>query len=122
VDARFPCELVDDVEESDAAENKVSPLVTALYESTDKTSDDHDLINDNNPHDGRPWHAGSEEQVDEQKRRSDEPVDVSDVVDRTVGSCYLGVATGEFDCDGCEAQVGSHGDCESEDQYTSLML
>lgn len=102
--------------------SEVGPLVTVVDEGTDQTSDNHNLINHDDPKYSRPWHASSQKQVKEQQRRSDEPVDVTSIVDRTVVSCYLGVAAVELDCDWCKAQVGSHCDYKEPYQYMARVF
>lgn len=44
--------------------NEVTELVPADNESSHKTSDDHDLVNQDGPENRWPWHASSEEQVE----------------------------------------------------------
>ena len=75
--ASFPGELVDDVEQRSAAKRKVAPLVAGSDEGACETSDDHDLVNEDSEENGRPGHASGEEQVGEQKRSGDDPVDVA---------------------------------------------
>lgn len=75
--ASFPGKLVDDVEQSSATEGEVSPLVAGANESTSKTSDNHDLIDEDGEENRRPGHASSEQQVGEQKGSGNDPVDVA---------------------------------------------
>ena len=75
--ASFPNKLVDDVEQRGAAEGEIAPLVAGSDESAGKTSDDHDLVDEDSEENGRPGHAGGEKQVGEQKRSGDDPVDVA---------------------------------------------
>lgn len=77
--ASFPDKLVNDVEECSAAEGEVAPLVAGPDKSASKTSDDHDLVDQDGEEDGRPWHASGEKQIGEQKGSSDDPVDVADL-------------------------------------------
>lgn len=42
----------------------VSHLVTRLYESADKTGDDHDFVNQDGVEYCRPWHSSGQEQVE----------------------------------------------------------
>jgi hypothetical protein len=76
--ASFPGEHVDDVGERKAAEGEVAPLITGPDECANKTSDDHDPVNQDDVKDRWPGHAGSEKQVGEQQRSGDKPVDVAD--------------------------------------------
>lgn len=108
--AGLPDEHVEDVEESDAAKGEVSPLVGGRGECSDETGDDHDLVDENYEEGGGPWHPRGEEQVHEKQRGSDDPVDVSDVVDLTEVAANLGVAALELDGDGGPTQVGGHGE------------
>jgi hypothetical protein len=76
--ASFPGEDVDNIEECDAAKDEVAPLVAGPDKCADKAGDDHDPVDQNDVKDRRPGHTGSEEQVGEQQRSGDEPVDVAD--------------------------------------------
>lgn len=73
VGASFEDEHVKDVEEGNVAENEVWPLVAGRDDSTDKTGDDHDLVDENGVENRGPWHAGGQEQVHEEKRSGDDP-------------------------------------------------
>jgi hypothetical protein len=75
--AGFPGEHVEDVAQSDATESEVAPLVASPDERAGKTGDDHNPINQDDVEDRRPGHASGEEQVGEQERSSNEPVDVT---------------------------------------------
>jgi hypothetical protein len=79
VAARFPAEHVEDVEEGDAAEGEVAPLVAGADESAGETGDDHDFVDEDDEEDRGPGHAGGEEQVGEKQRGGDDPVNVSEV-------------------------------------------
>lgn len=72
---------VDNVEEGEHAEGPVTPLVGCAGKSTNQTGDDHDLISDDSDENGGPWDTGGQEEVEEQERRGDEPVDVANVED-----------------------------------------
>jgi hypothetical protein len=109
--ARLPRELVDDVGERNAAEDEETPLVAALHKGTNKTSDDHDLINDNGEQNGRPWHSRGKEEIQKKQGSRDEPINVAHVVDGTVPSANFWVArAGELDSDRSETEVGAHGE------------
>lgn len=90
--------------------DKVWPLVDALDESTNQTSDNHDFVDENNPENGRPWHTSSEQQVHEQKWCGDEPINVAGIEDGAVGATNDGVVAVELDTNGGEAKVGTHGE------------
>jgi hypothetical protein len=109
--ATLPDEDPDDVEESKAAEGEVTPLVGATDEGTDETSDNHDLIDENDEEDGRPGQSGGQHQVEKKERGSDEPIDVADIEDLTVDTANLShVGSLELNIDGGPAEVGSHGE------------
>ena len=76
--ASFPDKLVNDVEQCSAAESEVAPLVAGPDESASKTSNDHDLVDQDGEENGRPGHASGEKKVGEQKGSGDDPVDVAD--------------------------------------------
>lgn len=57
----------------------VAHLVARLYQSADETSHNHDFIEEDGVEDGRPWHAGSQEQIHEQQRSCNRPVPVNSV-------------------------------------------
>ena len=103
-------EHIDDETEGGAAEDEVSPLVARADESASQTGDDHDLVDKNDIHDSRPRHAGSEEQVHEQERGSDEPVDVAHIEDLTVETSNARVAALELDSNAGPAKVRCHGE------------
>jgi hypothetical protein len=100
-------------EKGENCEDEATPLVSACNESTNKTSDNCDLVNEDSPEDGGPWETGSQEQIHEKKlhrlaaaearRRmftywcGNEPIDVSDVEDLTVESCDDWIAASELD-------------------------
>lgn len=110
VETSLPGEHVDNVEESNAAKDEVWPLVDALDKSTHQTSDNHNFVDKNNPEDGRPWHTSSEQQVHEQQRRGDEPVNVSSIEDGAVSATNDWVIAVEFDLNRGEAEVRAHGE------------
>jgi len=66
-------EHVTDPKESNASKGEVTPLIGGPDESTDKTSDNHNLIDQDSPHDSGPWHASGEEEIEKEKRSGDEP-------------------------------------------------
>lgn len=122
VSAGLPDQLVDDVDECETAESEVSPLVPGLDKSSNETGDNHDLINNDGPHNGWPWHTSSEQEIGEKKRCGDEPIDVADVVDGTVVSTYDWVVAVVLDSNGSETEVGAHGEvgnCGNEDNRGS---
>lgn len=106
----LPDQDVEDVEQSGTAESKVSPFVAGRNEGSDETRDDHDLVDQDDEEGGGPGHSRGEEQVHEEERSGDDPIDVSNVVDFTVDTGDLGVTSQELDVDGCPAQVGGHGE------------
>jgi hypothetical protein len=110
VRARLPDQLVDDVDESKVAESEVSPLVLGGDECANKTGDNHDLIDDDGPQDARPWHSSGEHEVGQEQRGGDDPVDVANIVDRTVVSTNHWVVALELYFDGSETEVGAHGE------------
>lgn len=119
VDAGFPGELEDDVEEGDTTKDKEWPLVDALDESANQASHDHDFVDEDDPENGGPWHTGGKQQVHEKQRCSDEPVHVTSIVDGAVGTTNDWIAAAELDFDRREAEVGAHGEvgngCNKDD-------
>lgn len=95
--ASLPGEHVNDEEECNAAEGEVTPLVDSTDQGANKTSHDHDLIDEDHIHDGGPRHTSCEKKIHEQERGGDEPVDVANVEDLAVQSGNLRVAALEFD-------------------------
>jgi len=90
------------------AEDEVAPFVGRADESTNKSTDNHDLVNEHNPQDSRRGETSSQQQVQQQQRRRDEPINVTDIEDLTVQACDLGVAADELNGSWCPANVGSH--------------
>jgi hypothetical protein len=95
-------------EERNGTEGKETPLVGRLDESTDKTGDDHDLVDEDDVENGRAGQTAGEEQVGQKKRCGDEPVDVADIEDLAHQAADLGVGADKFNLDGSPSQVGSH--------------
>ena len=110
VAASLPSEHVEDVEEGGTSKDKVAPLVAAVDKGADQSSHDHDLVDENGPQNSRPGHAGGQEQVEEQQRSGDEPVNVADIEDVAVGATDDRVVAGKFNGDGSPSEVGAHGE------------
>jgi hypothetical protein len=98
---RLPDELVYNVEKCEASCNtsayigsngsdrkptkaEESPLVATLDKGANESSNNHDLVDDDDPQERGPRHASGEQQVEQKKGRCNEPVNVSHVVDRAV--------------------------------------
>lgn len=111
VTATLPDKDPDDVEESDAAEDEVSPLVGAANKGTNETSNNHDFVNEDDEEKSGPRHGSGQHQVEEKQRGGDEPIDVADIEDLTVDTANLSHARSlEFNIDRGPAEVGSHGE------------
>lgn len=114
--ACLPDENVKDVDERSATKGEVSPLVAGRDKGTNKTGNNHDLVDENHEESGWPWHASGEEEIHKKERSGDDPIDVSDVVDLTVDSANLGVVAQELDVDWGPSQVRAHGEvCNGSD-------
>lgn len=105
--------------EGNAAKGEVSPFVRGPDESTNESGYDHNLVDQDSPENGRPWHAGGEEEVHEEERSGDEPgtlarvekltqeivpINVADEVDLTVVTTFL-TATVKLDSNRSPADV-----------------
>ena len=111
VTATLPHEDPDNVEESNTAEDEVTPLVRAANEGADETSDNHDFVNEDDEQKSGPGDGSSQHQIEEKQRGSDEPIDVADIKDLTVHTADLRhVGSGKLDIDRGPAEVGSHGE------------
>lgn len=93
------------VDESGATKGKVTPLVDRDNKRTDETGDDHDLVKEDQGDDVRKRETGSHDELKQQGRGGDDPVDVTSVPD---GTSAAGVT--EFNVDGGATEVGSHGE------------
>jgi hypothetical protein len=62
------------------SEGRVTHLVGSGDKSTDKTSDDHDLVNEKSDQDGGPWETGCQEQIEEKQWCCDEPREFQSVI------------------------------------------
>ena len=102
----------DNVEECNGAEREVTPFVRGGNQSADQTADDHGLICQNGDQDRRPRHTSGQEQIREQKWRSDEPVDIADPEDlaSTSGTYMAVTGTNELDLNRHLAEIASHGE------------
>lgn len=76
VSASLPDEDVNDPEKGGATESEVAPLISRLDESTSQAGDDHDFVNQDQEKGCGPWHASGKEQVHQQQRGGDDPIDV----------------------------------------------
>lgn len=103
VAAGLPDQDVENVEESDAAKDEVSPLVARGDEGTDESSDDHDLVYKDNVENSGCGERSSEQQVEQKERGGDDPVDVADVEDLTGWARERGAR--ELDVDGDAAEI-----------------
>lgn len=104
-------QLVGDEEESEHAKHPVAPLVGGAGERAHEARDDHDLVGQNGDQDRGPGDAGGQEEIREEQRRCDEPVDVPHVEDLTGarGADRRTAPADELDCNRRLAQVGTHG-------------
>lgn len=71
-----------DVEEGGNTEDVVAPLVVAVDEGADETHDDKDDAHEERRHDVGERQTGGQQQLKEQQRERDEPLDVADVLER----------------------------------------
>lgn len=120
IPACLPDENVKDVEKSEHAECPVSPFVRSLHKRSDQASYDHNLVNENNVEDRRPWHASGEEQVHEKKRGGDEPIDVANIEDFAIHATDTISGADELDIDWRPAEIRGHGEvCDRGDHRDS---
>ena len=71
-------------EEICTTEDIVAPLVGAVDEGTDETTDDEGNTHEQGGHDVGEREAGGEEDGQEEEREGDEPLDVPDILQRQV--------------------------------------
>jgi hypothetical protein len=71
---------IPDVRKGEAAEGEVSPLVARGDEGADEAGDDHDEVHEDDGDDVRERKARVEEQLEEEERSRDRPVDVANVL------------------------------------------
>jgi len=94
-----------DVDESGASESKVTPLVRADDETSDETSDDHDKVKEDQGDDVREGQSGGEDQLEQEARGGNDPVDVPHVPELTGEADVV-----ELDVDGSSTEVRGHGE------------
>jgi hypothetical protein len=75
------------VDEGCAAECEVAPLVARRGERADQASNDHDQVHEDDHEDLRERQAGVEEQLEEEERGRNRPVDVAGVLQPLVSTC-----------------------------------
>ena len=104
------CQHIDDVKEGGITEGEISPLVGSAGQSANKTGYDHDLVDEDSDENRGPREAGGQEEVKEQQRRSDNPVDVADVEYLAgTGGADVGVTRADkLGGNGRLTEVGSH--------------
>lgn len=103
---RGEAQVVEDVEQSQHANEEVTPLVRAANKRTDQTSDDHHLVDENDEKNGWPGHASGEQQVHEQQRCSNDPVNVANVED--LARKTIGRVAWELDIDRHPTETRAH--------------
>ena len=77
---RKGCLSLPDIEQSHRGEREVAPLVGALNESTDEESDDVNERHEHGCHDVRKSEASDEQQLEQEAREDQEPLDVPNVL------------------------------------------
>ena len=101
---------VEDVEEGEHAEGPVAPLVGRLGEGANETSDDHDLIGQNGDENGGSRDASGQEEVEQEKRGGDKPVEIAYVEDlaSTSSGDVDTVGAGELDLNRDLTEASAH--------------
>ena len=101
-----------DIKERSDAKAEVAPLVASPNERTDESADDHDEVKEDGDEKVRKRQRGDQEERGEQKRRRDNPVDVSHVPDATgwtasdAASRVSPASVYEFDRDRGTSEIG----------------
>ncbi len=72
--AASDAEFVEDVQHGAAAESVEPPFIASLDQCTDQAVDDHDLVHKDDPEDGRPGHAGGQQEVEKEHGGGKKPV------------------------------------------------
>ena len=92
-----------DVDQGGTPKGKVTPLVRADDQSSDETGDDHDNVKEDQGDNVREGQSGGEDELEQETRGGDDPVDVPDVPD------LPGVANVvELDVDGGGTEIRGH--------------
>lgn len=79
---------IPNVEESRNTEDVVTPLVVAVHEGADETSNDHDDGHEQCGHNVGERKAGSEQKLKEQQREGDEPLDVPHILSKAASESH----------------------------------
>ena len=98
------------VEEGSATKDEEPPLVAGSNQSTDKASDDHDLVHGDGVQEGRPRQAAREEQIHEEQGRGEKPVDIPNIEDLANKTANLWTRASKFDRDGRPAEIATQGE------------
>lgn len=101
-------ELPHDEKEGSTAEGIVTPLVAGLDQSANEASDDHDFVDKHKHEDRRPGHSSSEQQVQQEQRGGDNPINVASIENSTIGTGHLGVTAVKLNWNRGHSQVGAH--------------
>jgi len=106
-----------DVDKSGASESKVTPLVRADDKTSDETGNDHDKVKEDQGDNVREGESGGEDQLEQEARGGNDPVDVPHVPELTGEADIV-----ELDVDGGGTEVRSHREVglrESNEQVVS---
>lgn len=98
---------VQDVAPDDNANGEVAPLVSGWDESTKEAAKDSGPRDDNIKCDMCPWQTRGEEELSEQKRCGDEPVNIARVEDLSQSAGNLWMVAHKFDRNRHETKVRS---------------
>jgi hypothetical protein len=95
-------------ESCDPDGTKLTPLVDAVHKSADQAGNDNNLGHHKGVEDGGRGHASDQEQLADDERHGDEPVNVSNIEDLAHIAVNPGRAAQELDFDSGPTQVGAH--------------
>jgi len=106
-----------DKEEGNTSESEVAPFVGALDECTNETGHNHDLVNQDGVADCWIWETAGQEEIQEQQRSGDKPVDVADIEDLAHVTRDLRIAAKELNMDSGPAKIGSHAEVSNSSNH-----
>lgn len=118
VPAGRPGEVIQNIKESNHAKGEVAPLVRRLDKCANQAYDDHDEVDRDDRENGRPRHSSREQQVQQEQRRCDHPVNVASIENRPVLTADSRAAALELDFDWRKAQIGTHREVRQARHHT----
>jgi hypothetical protein len=97
--------------------DQLTPLVAAMHKRTNKQHNNHNQLHQQSIQRSRSRHARGQQQLDQDQRISNKPINIPDVENLSHIATDLGISAEELDLDGGPAKIAAHTEvCDGGDQ------